>query len=76
MVARNVEAARALVEPCIRGAGVRGCFWDLLPDNRAAIELARELGFEPRRKLMRMARGTARRGRDELVFGIAGFELG
>jgi len=76
VVARNVEAARALVEPCIRGAGVRGCFWDLLPDNRAAIELARELGFEPRRKLMRMARGTARRGRDELVFGIAGFELG
>jgi len=76
VVARDVAAARELMSACIRGAGASGCFWDLLPGNRAAIELARDLGFEARRKLIRMVRGAACGGRDELVFGIAGFELG
>lgn len=51
-------------------------YWDLLPDNKAAIEIAKELGFTPKRKLTRMIRGEDFRGHDELVYAIAGFEIG
>ena len=75
-VARNAEAARGLMTACIREAGTLGCFWDLLPRNGAATELARELGFLPQRQLIRMVRGASGTGREDWIYGIAGFELG
>jgi GNAT superfamily N-acetyltransferase len=75
-VARSAEAARDLMQACIQEAGSSDCFWDLLPRNRAAGQLARELGFEPRRELVRMVRGASCDGREEWIYGIAGFELG
>ena len=75
-VARSAEAARDLMRECIREAGSSDCFWDLLPRNHAAGQLARELGFEPRRELIRMVRGASCDGREEWIYGIAGFELG
>jgi GNAT superfamily N-acetyltransferase len=51
-------------------------YWDLLPDNKAAIEMANDLGFTPKRQLTRMARGEDFRKHDELVYAIAGFEIG
>ena len=56
-------------------------YWDILPDNRPAVELARERGFAPVRKLMRMARsgrpGAAHLPTDiEHTYAIAGFEWG
>ena len=59
-----------------RQAEVRQWYWDLLPDNKAAIEIAKELGFTPKRQLTRMFRGEDFRGDDELVYAIAGFEIG
>lgn len=50
--------------------------WDLFPHNRDAVALASELGFTRRRVLTRMSRGETLRGRDEMVYAIAGFELG
>ena len=53
-------------------------YWDLLPHNVEAVRIARESGFEPLRRLVRMAR----QGRDafphddSLVYAIAGFEYG
>ena len=53
-------------------------YWDILPENRHAVTLARAHGFQPLRKLVRMAR----KGRsafphdDEKVFAIAGFQYG
>jgi RimJ/RimL family protein N-acetyltransferase len=50
--------------------------WDLLPRNRQASAIARDLGFSPQRHLVRMARGKDLRGKDDLIYAIAGFELG
>jgi GNAT superfamily N-acetyltransferase len=87
-VARDVKAARDLfsrfsqrrqeVMAAIhsRQPEVRQWYWDLLPDNKAASGIANELGFTPKRKLTRMVRGEDFRGQDELVYAIAGFEIG
>ena len=75
-VARNAEAARGFLEACIREAGPSGCFWDLPPRNGAAAELACDLGFLRQRRLVRMVRGAPCAGREDWIYGIAGFELG
>lgn len=74
--ARNAEAARDLIKACVRAAGSSDCCWDIPGRNQPAMQLAYDLGFKPRRKLVRMARGTPCHGRDEWIYGIAGFELG
>jgi GNAT superfamily N-acetyltransferase len=51
-------------------------YWDLLPQNRPALDLASGLGFTPLRKLIRMVRGRDLRGREDWIYAIAGFELG
>jgi hypothetical protein len=38
--------------------------------------MARDLGFTPQRHLMRMVRGKELRAHEELIFALAGFELG
>lgn len=74
--ARNAEVASAMIKACVRAAGPSDCCWDIPGRNHPALQLAHELGFEPRRKLVRMTRGAPCSGRDEWVYGIAGFELG
>jgi GNAT superfamily N-acetyltransferase len=56
-------------------------YWDLLPHNTEALRLARACGFQPIRRLVRMARRGAPGAKpfdhdDSQVFAIAGFELG
>ncbi len=51
-------------------------FWDLPEENQAAVELARELGFNPVRRLKRMARGEAPTESLGLVYALSGFETG
>jgi GNAT superfamily N-acetyltransferase len=75
-VAKSRDAARDVLVQAISGSDASGTFWDLLPSNRDAVELAGELGFSLQRRLMRMFRGDALRGREELIYAIAGFELG
>jgi GNAT superfamily N-acetyltransferase len=87
-VARDVKTARDLLSQLFqrrrevkaaiqsRQPEVRQWYWDLLPDNKAAIEIANELGFTPKRQLTRMVRGEGFRGQDGLVYAIAGFEIG
>lgn len=79
-VARSPDAARRLLEWFLAAhPGEKVCF-DLLADNAAAVALAREYGFEPVRKLVRMARrlgpGEPLRADNTKVFAIAGFEYG
>jgi GNAT superfamily N-acetyltransferase len=75
-VAQDPATARGLISDMIlRTPGV-GWFWDLLPENRAAVEIARELGFERVRTLTRMVWGRDLREQEEQVFAISGFELG
>lgn len=51
-------------------------YWDLLPDNLAAVNCARGLGFTRRRTLSRMRRGESIENNDAMVYAIAGFEMG
>jgi GNAT superfamily N-acetyltransferase len=79
-VSRSTEAARRLLEWFLAAHPGETVCWDLLPDNAAAVELAREYGFEPVRKLVRMARrlapGEGIRAEGAKVFASAGFEYG
>lgn len=79
-VAGNAAAARRLLEWFLARHPEEGVFWDILEHNAHAAGLAREYGFEPRRRLLRMAlrlRDGAPLGNDDTkVFGLAGFEYG
>lgn len=73
IVARSAGEARERVLRC----GARGAaFWDLPRANPAAEALARSLGFERRRSLVRMRRGPVLEEHPEYVFALAGFEYG
>ena len=75
-VSTDEAAARHLVEFAVEAQPSRDWYWDLLPSNTAAVSIARGLGFTPVRHLLRMARGKDLHANDELVYAIAGFELG
>jgi len=80
-VSRSQVEARALLQWFLKRHAGETVYWDLLPENDAALELARESGFAPLRRLSRMAlRGAGGPPRfarhDQFVFGIAGFEYG
>jgi GNAT superfamily N-acetyltransferase len=75
-VARDGESAAQLADWFLSRHGGETCFWDLFPGNGAARRLAVERGFQPARKLLRMARGPSPAWRMEEQFALAGFELG
>jgi GNAT superfamily N-acetyltransferase len=80
-VARSAGAARSLLQWFLGRHPGETVFWDLLPSNREALQLAREFGFERRRQLVRMVRrGPAACGsfehNDASIYAIAGFEYG
>ena len=80
-VSRSPEAACRMMKWAIGQAGDRPVCCDLLSDNGEAIRLARELGFERRRELVRMVRRSSRNSEpvepdNSLVYAIAGFEYG
>jgi hypothetical protein len=64
-----------LIDQCVRDARCAWS-WDLFPRNQHAVALARDLGFSPKRHLVRMARGKELRERENAIYAIAGFELG
>lgn len=80
-VSTSEEAARQLLASYLARHAGELVYWDLLPDNAAALRLAREFGFERRRRLTRMARSGVPHPppfvhNDAHVFAIAGFEYG
>lgn len=79
-VSRRPDAVRGLLAWFLAAHAGRLVYWDLLPDNAAAVRLAREFGFEPVRRLVRMVRpgapGPPLAHDDSRVFAIAGFEYG
>jgi GNAT superfamily N-acetyltransferase len=80
-VSRSPEAALRMMSWAIAQAGNRPICCDLLPDNNQAIRVAKQLGFERRRELVRMVRRGARssapiEAENALVYAIAGFEYG
>jgi len=80
-VSLSPAAARALVSWYVAQHAQETIYWDILPENRAAIAIAQEFGFAPLRRLVRMTLagrpGVAEFAHnDENVFAIAGFEYG
>ncbi|HKW18454.1 MAG TPA: GNAT family N-acetyltransferase [Terriglobales bacterium] len=68
-------ACRLIVEASDKAHDVSWS-WDLLPENKEAVALAKEFGFSPQRYLTRMTRGKPLRGNERMIYAIAGFELG
>lgn len=75
-IAREKSIAREVIAPCLQNISAAKWFWDLLPENRAAVQLAMEFGFAPQRRLIRMVRGAPLNSRTDWTYAIAGFELG
>ena len=75
-VAESPAVARALVSRALLIPNRGGFSWDILIENTAAMTLAQDLGFTPKRHLLRMVRGQELRGQEQSIFAIAGFELG
>ncbi len=73
--AETPEDAAPLIDLALAAAS-GPVYWDLLPDNAAAADLARKLGFSPFRHLKRMARGQAPPEQRSLIYGLSGFETG
>jgi len=68
--------AQKLMERALQNPSPGGWFWDLLVANQLAVSLAADLGFAPKRHLLRMVRGKDVRGNENCVYALAGFELG
>ena len=75
-VSRTPEAARALAARFVDLHAAEPMFWDILPENRAAVSLAAALGFAPVRRLVRMARGPSPEVDNLKVYAIADFAYG
>jgi hypothetical protein len=65
-----------LFERALQTESSAGWYWDLMTENAQAVSIARELGFAPKRHLLRMVRGRDLRGKEESIYALAGFELG
>ena len=74
-VARSPESAKRLIGSCLR-ANLREWYWDLLPSNRAAVDIAKGFNFKRERVLVRMVKGPDLKGNESLIYAGGGFEIG
>jgi hypothetical protein len=75
-VASDPQSARSFITSTMMKSSSAAWSWDLLPQNRNAAALASDLGFTRQRVLTRMRRGEKLQSRDDMIYAIAGFELG
>ena len=75
-VAADQQTARTVIKQTLRASPESSWYWDILATNQKAVELAQEFGFVRQRRLERMVLGGRLATNDQLVYGIAGFELG
>ena len=79
-IARDMDSAEPIIRDLLAPHAGRRVFWDLLPSNRPACEVARRLGFRPARRLTRMFLGTRKcppaAAQSKRVYAIAGLEFG
>ena len=80
-VAREAGQARRLIQSILAKHYGEAVFWDLLPDNELASDLAEDLGFACVRRLKRMWRPGVRERNETapnlaMQFAAAGFEFG
>jgi GNAT superfamily N-acetyltransferase len=77
VTAEHADGASQIVSALLAELGPDSdVYWDLLPDNAVASELAAELGFATARQLTRMYLGQPGPGDAGRTYAIAGFEWG
>ncbi|HST12292.1 MAG TPA: GNAT family N-acetyltransferase, partial [Terriglobales bacterium] len=72
-ISDNPATALHLLHSVLQSASPGGWFWDLLLANQPAVTIAQELGFTPKRHLLRMVRGKDLRGYEQNIYALAGF---
>lgn len=75
-VASDRANAQMLISELIDASPQKSWSWDLFPSNKDAVAIASKLGFLRQRCLTRMTRGRPLLARNDMVYAIAGFELG
>jgi ribosomal protein S18 acetylase RimI-like enzyme len=75
-VAVDQQTARTVIDQNLRASPESSWYWDILAANEKAAALAQEFGFVPQRRLERMVLGGRLTTNNQLVYAIAGFELG
>jgi GNAT superfamily N-acetyltransferase len=75
-VGESPDIARSFIERALKAKSDSSWSWDILLRNTTAVAIAKDLGFVPTRQLQRMVRGTDLHSKEELIYAIAGFELG
>lgn len=75
-VATNPATAAHLLSTALQSSQDAACYWDIFPENTAAMALAEAHGFVSKRTLTRMALGCENLESTEYIYGIAGFEIG
>jgi GNAT superfamily N-acetyltransferase len=75
-IADTPQTAGRLFSRALRDIDAAHYFWDLLPANPAAADLARHLNFAPLRRLSRMVHGPNPASDESRIYAIAGFEWG
>jgi len=71
----SMGTAEAMIEQTLK-TNQGPWLWDVLEANAAAAKLARTLGFERSRTLMRMVRGSSLPSQGTKIWATAGFEVG
>ena len=77
VVAESSGPGRTIVLNLLRASESHPVFWDIPEENQAAVSLAEELGFERKRRLVRMWMGKKNAaGRSDLQWAIGAPETG
>jgi GNAT superfamily N-acetyltransferase len=74
-VAGSSESAQLLIASCLSTTD-GDWYWDLLPSNSRAVQLAENFDFTISRRLVRMVKGQDVRGNESMIYAAGGFELG
>ena len=75
-VAKRASSVATLARWYVVRAGMeKAIVWDLPRENREAVEVAQQMGFNPQRVMLRLTRGSLNWNK-QLVFAIAAPELG
>ncbi len=77
VVAESIAAAGPLIKSFLTVLPDRPILWDIPDANIGAVELAKRLGFQPQRPLIRMFLGENKwPGNPQKIFALAGPEIG
>ena len=77
LIASDIDAAKIILEDLFDMLPAGRIYMDIFPENKDALKLAEDMGFQVARELMRMYLGSQGDcGKTNMIYSAAGFELG